>query len=109
MQTGRRSAARKRSIGCPDPTQGLWVGLYGTRVGVLNGLAFGDLLSTGRLVAATLFDSGGNPVPDFVLRSESGFDYLAAAAVPEPSAMLLLLAGLVAVLARQRFVRERRA
>lgn len=78
--------------------------LYGTPVGVLNGLAFGDFLNTGRLVAVTLFDSGGNAVLDAVLRSESGFDYLAVTAVPEPSAMLLLLAGLVAVAARQLFV-----
>ncbi|MBN8280557.1 MAG: hypothetical protein J0M16_08120 [Gammaproteobacteria bacterium] len=80
--------------------------LYGTPVGVLNGLAVGDFLGTGRLVGVTLFDASGNVVRDAVLQSGSGFDYLSvnAAAVPAPPALGLLLTALggLAVRARRR-------
>lgn len=80
----------------------------GTPVGALNGVAVGDFLNTGKLIAVTLFDSSGNVVTDAVLQSESGFNYLAVGAIPEPSATLLLAAGLMALGARWQRVRQRR-
>lgn len=76
--------------------------LFGTPVGVLNGLAIGDFRSTGRLVGVTLFDAFGNVVQDAQLQSTSGFDYLSvnAPAVPAPPALGLLLTALGGLAAR---------
>lgn len=76
--------------------------LYGTPVGVLNGLAVGNFLGTGKLVGVTLFDASGNVVQNPVLQSQSGFDYLSVntAAVPAPPALGLLLTALGGLAAR---------
>jgi len=78
--------------------------IYGTPPGTLNGIAAGDFLHTGKLIAVKLFDSFGNEITDASLLSESGFDYLNVSAVPEPSTYALMLAGigLVGLAARRR-------
>jgi len=75
---------------------------YGTPVGMLNGHAVGEFQDTGRLVNVTLFDAFGNVVPDLVLESGSGFDYLSVndAPVPLPSTAWLMMSGLLVGAAR---------
>jgi hypothetical protein len=64
--------------------------------GALVGVAEGDFLHTATLEKGVVLDQFGNPVPDAVVLSDSGFDYLhpTLAAVPEPATVGLLLGGL---------------
>lgn len=70
-----------------DVTVGLLAWSYGT--------ADTDFFSTARLTGLELFDANGAQITDFSLRSASGASY--ANAVPEPSAAVLLMAGLLGV------------
>lgn len=91
-------------------TMGVSAGMgyrYGTPVGVLNGIATGDFLNTGRLVDVTLFDAFGRVVPDGQLVSGSGFDYLAISRVPAPPALPLMLTALGLVAGRAGWRRRR--
>lgn len=69
------------------------------RTGQVNGSTAADFSHTFSLVDAQLFDAGFNEVPQWSVRSASGFDYadittVPAIPVPEPSSALLLAAGI---------------
>ena len=64
------------------------------RTGQINGSTAADFSHTFTLVDAQLFDAGFNAVPQWTVRSGSGFDYANITAVPEPTTGALLAAGL---------------
>jgi hypothetical protein len=71
--------------------------LNDAKTAVLEGHAIGDFSHTGVFEGATVFDASGNPLPDAIIESASGFDYRAgfvAAPVPEPANFILLGFGL---------------
>jgi hypothetical protein len=70
-----------------DFTAGLIVNAYGN--------ADADFYNTAKIVGISLYDYQGNPISDFSLTSASGTNYIGA--VPEPSAMPLMLAGLLGI------------
>jgi hypothetical protein len=64
--------------------------------GALVGVAEGNFLHTATLRGATVFDQFGKAVPNAVVQSDSGFDYVhPGAVVPEPNSLLLAAAGFI--------------
>lgn len=67
----------------------------------------GDFLNTAAIGGALVVDAQGNPIPGATITSQSGFDYTrslstpAESTVPEPSTMLLMSGGFVALIARR--------
>jgi len=57
--------------------------------------ATADYFGTATLSDVTVHDPGGEPLPQFEIQAESGFDY---GFVPEPATMALLAAGAMAQL-----------
>jgi PEP-CTERM motif len=87
------------------PTLSAQFGLPGITIDALNdgktavieGHAIGDFSHTGVFEAATVLDASGNPLPDAIIESASGFDYRAgfgATPVPEPATFILFGFGL---------------
>ena len=72
------------------------------RSGRVEGGSAADFSHTFNLVNAQLFDAGFNAVPQWSVRSASGFNYAAITAVPEPGTWALLLCGLGVVALRLR-------
>ena len=72
------------------------------RSGRVRGGSAADFSHTFELVNAQLFDSWFNAVPQWSVRSASGFDYATLTAVPEPGTWALLLCGLGVVGLRLR-------
>lgn len=67
-----------------------------------------DAWSSARITGVQVLDQTGRPVPGFTLTAESGHDYLAAGAVPEPASWALVLAAAGAfLLGRGRYRRGR--
>jgi hypothetical protein len=60
---------------------------------------FGNTIAWSRILEVT--DAAGNPISEFPLASQSGFDY-AALVIPEPSAGGLLGVGLALLRGRRR-------
>jgi hypothetical protein len=58
--------------------------------------------STATLVGIEVYDSAGEPVPEFSILSESGTHYTSRGVVAEPSTVLLVVAGLAACVRRRR-------
>ncbi len=86
--------------------------VYGTPTGTLNGLATADFLNTARLVSFTVLDANGNAVPNPLVNSASGFNYLSVndppeTEVPEPSFSWLVGLGLIGVVAGRRRSKSR--
>jgi hypothetical protein len=72
------------------------------RSGRVEGGSAADFSHTFNLVNAQLFDAGFNAVPQWSVRSASGFNYAAITAVPEPGTWALLWVGLGAIALRAR-------
>lgn len=72
------------------------------RTGQIVGRSVADFSNTFNLVDAQLFDGGFNAVPQWSVRSASGFNYAAITAVPEPGTWVLMATGLAMLLLRQR-------
>jgi len=80
----------------------VWGQPWDLKVGLLAwayGTADSSFLSTAELTGLELFDAGHNPVTTFSITAASGTHY--AAAVPEPSTVVLMLAGLAGLMWRK--------
>jgi hypothetical protein len=80
-----------------------WGTAWDMKVGLMAwayGTADANFMSTAKLTGMTLFDASHSAVNTFSLTSASGTDYVNS--VPEPASVLLMLAGLAAVVCRSR-------
>jgi hypothetical protein len=88
-----------------DPTVSVGLGYTPSgAAGLLTGSAAIDL--SGTLLAATITDANGTPLPAATIAAESGFDYLK---VPEPTAALGAVVALATLRGRQSFAITRSA